>query len=131
MRGRKARGLTLEAEDASALRQVARGQSLPWFQVRRARTVLAVADGDRVEAVADRLGCDRATVWRTCRLYERDGLAGLLSAPPRSGSLTRWAAGPSAASSTRSTSNPTAPGTGGRRGWTSGSGSGPRRYCGA
>jgi Winged helix-turn helix len=85
MRGRKPRELTLEAGDGPALRQVASRQSLPWFQVRRARTVLAVADGERVEAVADRMQCDRATVWRTCRLYERDGLAGLLSAPARPG----------------------------------------------
>ena len=40
MRGRKPRDLALGAEDAAALRQVARCQSLPWFQVRRARTVL-------------------------------------------------------------------------------------------
>src|SRR6266550_2524396 len=69
MRGRKARGLTLEAEDAAALRQVARGQSLPWFQVRRARTVLAVADGDRVDAVD--LQPHRTRYWRTPRLDER------------------------------------------------------------
>src|SRR4051794_13574564 len=85
MRGRKPRALTVGAEDAPALRQVARSQSLPWFQVRRARAVLAVAEGQRVEAVADRMECDRATVWRTCRLYERGGLAGLLSAPDRPG----------------------------------------------
>jgi hypothetical protein len=85
MRGRKPRELALVAEDAATLRQVARGQALPWFQVRRARTVLAVAGGQRVEAVADRMECDRATVWRTCRLYEGRGLDGLLSAPSRSG----------------------------------------------
>ena len=58
MRGRKPRDLALGAEDAAALRQVARCQSLPWFQVRRARTVLAVAGGERVDAVAGRMGCD-------------------------------------------------------------------------
>src|SRR5215213_10029880 len=85
MRGRKPRELTLEPGDVASLRQVASRQSLPWFQVRRARTVLAVADGERVERVAGRMQCDRATVWRTCRLYERDGVAGLLSAPQRPG----------------------------------------------
>ena len=85
MRGRKPRELAVVAEDLPALERVARAQSTPWFRVRRARTVLAAADGDRVEAVAARMGCDRGTVWRTCRLYERGGLAGLLSAPDRSG----------------------------------------------
>ena len=85
MRGRKPRELALEGDDACILRQIARSQSLPWFRVRRARTVLAAADGERVERVADRMECDRATVWRTCRLYERDGVSGLLSAPQRPG----------------------------------------------
>jgi hypothetical protein len=85
MRGRRPRDLALGAEDAAALRQVARCQSLPWFQVRRARTVLAVAGGERIDAVADRMECDRATIWRTCRLYEGRGVDGLMSAPDRSG----------------------------------------------
>ena len=85
MRGRKPRELAVEPGDLPLLRQVAGRQSLPWFQVRRARTVLAVAAGERVEAVAGRMLCDRATVWRTCRLYERDGVPGLLSAPLRAG----------------------------------------------
>ena len=85
MRGRKPRELMVDAGDLPALERVARAQSSPWFQVRRARTVLAAADGDRVEAIAARMGCDRGTVWRTCRLYEREGVAGLLAAPDRPG----------------------------------------------
>jgi hypothetical protein len=104
MRGRKPRELSVGAADAAALRQVARGQSLPWFQVRRARTVLAVAGGERVEAVAGRMECDRATVWRTCRLYEGRGLDGLLSAPDRSGRPERLS--PPAAGAGRATRLP-------------------------
>lgn len=85
MRGRPPRDLTVDADDLPALERVARAQSAPWYQVRRARTVLAVAEGQRVEAVAARMGCDRGTVWRTCRLYERDGVPGLLAGPDRSG----------------------------------------------
>src|SRR5580765_7207440 len=85
MRGRKPRAVTVDPADVPALERVARAQSAPWFQVRRARAVLAVAGGDRVEAVAGRLGCDRGTVWRTCRLYEREGVPGLLAGPDRSG----------------------------------------------
>src|SRR6188472_1872970 len=104
MRGRKPRELVLAADDTAALGRVARGQSLPWFQVRRARTVLAVAGGERVEAVADRMQCDRATVWRTCRLYEGGGLDGLLSAPCRSGRPGRLS--PPAAGAGRATRLP-------------------------
>ena len=85
MRGRNPRELTVDAADLPALERAARAQATPWFQVRRARTVLAAAEGERVEAIAARMGCDRGTVWRTCRRYERGGLAGLLSAPRRSG----------------------------------------------
>jgi hypothetical protein len=85
MRGRPPRELTVDADDLLALERVARAQSAPWYQVRRARTVVAVAEGQRVEAVAARMGCDRGTVWRTCRLYERGGVPGLLAGPGRSG----------------------------------------------
>ena len=101
MRGRKPRDLALGAEDAAALRQVARSQSLPWFQVRRARTVLAVAWGERIDAVADRMECDRATIWRTCRLYEGRGVDGLMAAPDRSGRPERLS--PPAAGADRAT----------------------------
>jgi transposase len=52
---------------------------LPWFQVQRAKIVLAIAAGERPGSVAARLECDRATVWRACRRYRRDGLAGLFT----------------------------------------------------
>lgn len=101
MRGRKPRDLALGAEDAATLRQVARCQSLHWFQFRRARTVLAVAGGERIDTIADRMQCDRATIWRTCRLYEGSGLDGLMSPPGRSGRPERLS--PPAAGEHRST----------------------------
>jgi hypothetical protein len=104
MRGRKPRDLALGAEDAAALRQVARCQSRPWFQVRRARTVLAVAGGEGIDAVADRMQCDRATIWRTCRLYEGRGIDGLMAAPDRSGRPERLS--PPAAGKARATGLP-------------------------
>jgi len=51
MRGRKPRELTVETDDLPALERVARAQSSPWFRVRRARTVLAAADGERKDWV--------------------------------------------------------------------------------
>lgn len=45
MRGRKPRDFSLAAHDVPILQQIARSRILPWFQVQRARVVLAIADG--------------------------------------------------------------------------------------
>jgi transposase len=79
MRGRRPEKLTLGHRDADALHTVAHSDSLPSFQVRRAKIVLAIAAGERRCSVAARLECDEATVWRTCERYRRDGLASLLA----------------------------------------------------
>src|SRR5215208_7380200 len=87
MRGRRPERVRVARADRPVLEQLARREVAPWYQVRRARIVLAMAAGARTAAVARQVQCDPATVWRICRRYERDGLAGLLalSAPPRSG----------------------------------------------
>src|SRR6266496_2540234 len=85
MRGRKPRPLTVALADTPILQAVARCRRLAWFQVQHARIVLAVAAGEPIQAVASRLECDRATVWRVCRRYERGGLAKLLLDDPRLG----------------------------------------------
>jgi len=77
--------LELGRGDARLLQQLARSQTRSWFQVRRARIVLAIAGGARTQDLADRMQCDAATIWRTCRQYEAAGLAGLLAYAPRSG----------------------------------------------
>jgi hypothetical protein len=97
MRGRKPRPVSISPGDLPILEQVARSESLPWYQVRRARIVLANAGGAHNSSVASRMQCDEATVWRTCRRYERDGLTGLLAPPIRPGRPERIsppAAGP-------------------------------------
>jgi Winged helix-turn helix len=85
MRGRRPRPLTIPAADTPILEAVARSRRLAWFRVQHARIVLAVAAGDRVQEVASRLECDRATVWRICRRYEQGGLNKLLRDDPRAG----------------------------------------------
>src|SRR5438132_1079515 len=85
MRGRKPRRLSIAAADAPILRAVACGRHLAFFQVEHARIVLAVAAGEPIQSVASRLECDRATVWRVCRRYERGGLKELLLDEPRLG----------------------------------------------
>src|SRR3954468_517037 len=89
MRGRKPAPLSIDTPDRTILQQVARCETLPWYQVRRARTVLAIAAGQRTAAVSSRLECDAGTVWRTCRRYKEAGVRGLLEEPPRPGRPTR------------------------------------------
>ena len=85
MRGRRARPLAIATAERAALRRIARADSLPWYLVRRARIVLALADGEPPRCVAARMECDEATVWRTRRRYEGSGLAGLTAEPERPG----------------------------------------------
>src|SRR5919197_738994 len=89
MRGRKPRRLLLAAHDKSILEQIARSRTLPWFQVQRARAVLAIAEGARVQTVAFQMQCDPSTVWRLCRRYEEAGLEGVLAEGPRGGASDR------------------------------------------
>jgi len=79
MRGRGPEPLTIAPPDADTVRAVAHSDSLPWFQVRRARIVLALAAGERRRPLAARRGCDAATGWRTCERSRRAGLAALFS----------------------------------------------------
>ena len=85
MRGRRPVPLTICAEDKPLLEEIARCRRLPWFQVRRARILLAAAEGQRVETLARGVRCDPATIWRVCRRYEAAGLEGVLTEAPRSG----------------------------------------------
>lgn len=85
MRGRTPRPLPILEADTPILQAVARSRHLAWFQVQHARIVLAIAAGEPVASVASRLECDRTTVWRVCRRYERGGLPKLLLDDPRQG----------------------------------------------
>ena len=79
MRGRRPERLTIARRDEDALHAAAHSGSLPWFQVQRAKIVLAIAAGEHQSSVAARLECDEATVWRTCQRYRRGGLATLFA----------------------------------------------------
>ncbi len=85
MRGRKPHRIVLTAHEVPILQPIARSRTLPWFQVQRARVVLAMANDERVQTVAFQMQCEPATVWRICRRYEQAGLEGLLADAPRSG----------------------------------------------
>ncbi len=79
MRGRKPKVLLLHLGDEERLRQTAHSDCLPWYQVRRARIVLALAAGQRTNEIAAQLQCGVATVCRTGERYRQDGLQGLLA----------------------------------------------------
>jgi transposase len=79
MRGRQPEELTLLPPDIPELERIAHSDSSPWYQVRRARIVLGIAEGRRREDLADQLTCDESTVWRSCQRYRDLGLAGLLA----------------------------------------------------
>ena len=79
MRGRRPEEMTIGRRDQDALHSVAHSGSMPWFQVQRAKIVLALAAGERQCSVATRLECDAATVWRACERYRQGGLASLFA----------------------------------------------------
>src|SRR6185437_1625377 len=79
MRGRRPERLKIARRDADALSVAAHSSSLPWFQVQRAKIVLAIAAGEHQSSVAARLECDETTVWRACQRYRRGGLATLFA----------------------------------------------------
>ena len=79
MRGRKPGVLSIAPPDLDRLHKTAHSDILPWYQVRRARIVLALAAGQRKHEVAAQMECGVATVWRTCERYRQYGLAGLLA----------------------------------------------------
>jgi hypothetical protein len=84
MRGRKPRRVLIAQADYHVLCLIARGDAVPAYQAQRARIILGIAGGERTQEVARRVGCDEATVWRTCRRYEQSGLSGLLADGRRS-----------------------------------------------
>jgi Homeodomain-like domain len=101
MRGRKPQLLQIPLDDRSLLQQLARSQIRPWYQVQHARIVLAIAAGERVQAVASQLQCDSSTVWRVCRRYEQVGMVGVVERVQRTGRPLQIS--PPAAGTNRST----------------------------
>lgn len=79
MRGRRPESLSIASQDERRLQETAHSDVSPWYRVRRARIVLAMAAGERKHDIAGRMGCGGATVWRACQRYRQHGLAGLFA----------------------------------------------------
>ena len=77
MRGRRPEKLTIARRHADVLHAAAHSGSLPWFQVQRARIVLARSPlGRRQCSVAGPLECDEATVSSgPANVYRQGGFA--------------------------------------------------------
>src|SRR5262249_6778976 len=85
MRGRKPLRLKVRSADIPRLQEIAHGLCLPWYQVRRARIVLARWRCERPQRIALYMQCSARTVRRTCIRYEHLGLRGLLVLADRPG----------------------------------------------
>ncbi|HZH27731.1 MAG TPA: helix-turn-helix domain-containing protein [Azospirillaceae bacterium] len=84
MRGPKPQALVLEAEHVEVLRTNVRTGTTEHRVAVRSRVLLLRAGGLCPQQVAERVGCDRTTVWRVERRYRADALGGLRDRP-RSG----------------------------------------------
>lgn len=69
--------LTLDSSDRNELEARARNRTLRADDVRRARLILLLADGESYSQIAEKLGCNRSYVSTWKKRFEEDGLAGL------------------------------------------------------
>jgi transposase len=69
--------LALRASDREELEARARNRSLRADDVRRARLILLLSDGDSYSSIAEKLGCNRSYISTWKRRFEQEGLAGL------------------------------------------------------
>jgi len=79
----------LTTDERSAIERLAHSRTSPARLVERARLVLAVLDGERVAALAERSRCTVATVYLWRRRFDDAGLAGLQD-QPRKGRPARY-----------------------------------------
>ena len=84
MRGRRPRGVQLQAEDIPVLEALVRSGKTAQRVACRARILLEMDRHERVKLLSKRVEQDPSTVWRVCRRYEERGIDAVYDAP-RSG----------------------------------------------
>src|SRR5580692_10359190 len=77
--GRKPKPVHLDPDDERLLREIVESPYWAEWQVRRAKVILARAGGGRIIELIPELGYSRASIKRTCRTFEREGVAGLMA----------------------------------------------------
>jgi hypothetical protein len=90
--GRKPKPIVLDHDQERLLNEViASGHWAEW-QTRRAKAILGVAGGARICDLVKELSFSRTSIQRTCRQFEREGIASLLTQRPRTGRppIKRW-----------------------------------------
>ena len=79
----------LDAEDERLLREMLESPFWAGWQMRRVEVVLGMAAGTKVKDLAERLGLSRSSIQRFCRIFEKEGVAGLITRHCRKGRRTR------------------------------------------
>lgn len=95
--GRPIKLCVLSAADRAELEHFTRGGHRPVRAVQRGRTLLALAQGQSQQQVANTLGLCRQTVGQVRRRYQQTGLSTALAEAPRSGGPPRFDGAPRAA----------------------------------
>lgn len=77
--GHKAKPVHLDADTERQLREIVDSPVWAAWQTRRAEVILEMAAGASVKDLIERLGLSRSSVQRICRMFEREGVAGLIT----------------------------------------------------
>ncbi|MBL8798664.1 MAG: helix-turn-helix domain-containing protein [Planctomycetia bacterium] len=85
MSGRKPIRPTLTATDTRFLHEIITSPFWPGGTISRARTLLLLAAGERVKDIAVQVGCSLAAVGQRRRRFQRTGILGVVSNPPKTG----------------------------------------------
>ena len=83
--GRRTKAIYLDADTERLLREIVDSPIWSGWQTRRAEVILEIAKGARVTDLIDRLGVSRSSVQRTCRTFEKEGVAGLITRQSKKG----------------------------------------------
>lgn len=89
MRGPKPKNIILTNEQITIIKQHLRSGKTEQRVAKRARILLLSFEGENPCQTATKVGCDRTTVWRVCRRFEKLGL-GALNDAPRSGAPRKF-----------------------------------------
>lgn len=84
MRGRRPKPFAISSDVERTLRGIARDVARPYFEVVRARILLARASGQRVKNIADKFQVDESVVWRIVNSFTVNGFRSLRPKTPRS-----------------------------------------------
>jgi len=81
--------LFLDAADVAMLEEIANCPVWPEFQIRKAKVIMAMANGGRVCEVSEQLGYGPTSIWRFRDQFRKGGVAGLLKVRHRTGRRPR------------------------------------------